>query len=85
MSNKTDKTTITMIVTKDLKDLVRARAEATNRSMTNYIEWLVLRDCEGLAIDPSVLPMGEPAKLRTFGDWVESRLATWLHSAHKDA
>ncbi|MBK8534140.1 MAG: hypothetical protein IPL59_02905 [Candidatus Competibacteraceae bacterium] len=44
MESKPVKTTINMVVTPEFKELLRKRADQQNRSMTSYIEWLVLQD-----------------------------------------
>ena len=46
MKPKLNRTTITMVVSQHLKDTVRQLADAQNRSMTSYIEWLIMQDAE---------------------------------------
>lgn len=46
MKPKLNRTTITMVVSQQLKDTVRQLADAQNRSMTSYIEWLIMQDAE---------------------------------------
>lgn len=46
MKAKPNRTTITMVVTREFKELLRRQAILQNRSMTSYVEWLVLQDAE---------------------------------------
>ena len=46
MKPKLNRTTITMVVSQQLKDTVRQLADAQNRSMTSYIEWIIMQDAE---------------------------------------
>lgn len=48
MKQSPKKVTMNLMVSPELKALIRQQANAQNRSMTSYLEWLVLKDVAGL-------------------------------------
>lgn len=51
------KTTVTMEVTVEFKELLRKMAESQNRSMTSYVEWLVIQDSKKSTEQPNFYPL----------------------------
>lgn len=54
MGNKPE--TVTLRVTPEFKALLKARAEANHRSITGYLEWLVLQESSATVGDARTPP-----------------------------
>lgn len=48
MNKESLRVTINMTVSLEFKDILRKLAKDQNRSMTSYIEWLVLQDAKNI-------------------------------------